>query len=83
MGVPNRVKLFAWRFGLDSLPTREKLARRRILDEATCPFWQIRTEDLAHAIIECLEIARLATTHATTGSSEDNAITTLPPSTST
>lgn len=57
MRVPNRVKLFAWSFGHDSLPTHEKLARRRILDEATCPFCQSSTEDLAHATVECPEIA--------------------------
>lgn len=53
MRIPNKVKLFAWRLGLDSLSTHEKLARRRILDDDKCPFFQTKTEDLYHAIFEC------------------------------
>lgn len=55
--APNRVKIFAWRFDQDNLPTHGKLACRRILDEDKCSFCQARTKDLHHAIFECLEIS--------------------------
>lgn len=57
MGILNKVKIFAWRFDHDSLPTCDKLVRQQILDDDKCPFFQARTEDLYHAIFECSKIS--------------------------
>jgi hypothetical protein len=36
--VPNAVKIFSWRACHKVLPTKENLRRRKVLEEASCPF---------------------------------------------
>ena len=51
--VPNKIKVFAWRALHDSLPTRENLARRRIVTDGTCELCQRENESVLHALWEC------------------------------
>lgn len=59
MEVPNKVKVFAWRFGQDSLPTRRNLAKKRIIENPECPFCKSQCEDLFQAIFEYPDVARM------------------------
>ena len=51
--VPNKIKVFAWRALYDILPTRENLARRRIVTDGTCELCQRENESVFHALWEC------------------------------
>nr|POE81420.1 putative ribonuclease h protein [Quercus suber] len=51
--VPNRIKLFMWRAGNDSLPTRVNLVCRKLLTESTCPLCKLEPEDTLHALWKC------------------------------
>ena len=48
--VPNKIKVFAWRALHDILPTRENLARRRIVADGTCELCQRENESVIHAL---------------------------------
>lgn len=48
--VPGKVKIFAWRGCLDSLPTRTKLSRRRIPVEEACLFCHGTIETVEHVL---------------------------------
>nr|POE82603.1 putative serine/threonine-protein kinase pbl5 [Quercus suber] len=51
--VPNRIKLFMWHAGNDSLPTRVNLVCRKLLTESTCPLCKLEPEDTLHALWKC------------------------------
>lgn len=48
-----KVKIFAWRGCLDSLPTRTKLSRRRIPVEEACLFCHGTIETVEHVLRDC------------------------------
>ena len=51
--IPNKIKVFGWRACQDILPTRENLARRRIVEDARCGVCLSATETEYHALWEC------------------------------
>nr|POF08360.1 putative ribonuclease h protein [Quercus suber] len=51
--IPNRVKSLMWRAGLDSLPTRANLRKRRLINEDTCPHCNLNSESSLHALWSC------------------------------
>lgn len=57
LAVPNKMRIFAWRFGGDSLPTHGNLEKKRVVENSPCPFCQTHREYLYHAIFECSKVA--------------------------
>lgn len=55
--IPNKIKVFAWRVGLNILPTWDNLYRRKIMDDNTCELCRSDSESGIHALWEC-DIAR-------------------------
>lgn len=53
MKCPNKVKVFAWRFRKDSLPTKSALKRRRIIEVSLCPLCGREEETSCHALWRC------------------------------
>nr|POE60153.1 putative ribonuclease h protein [Quercus suber] len=51
--VPNRIRLFMWRAGNDSLPTKVNLAHRKMLTESTCSLCKLELEDTLQALWKC------------------------------
>lgn len=59
MRVPNKIKVFAWHCGQDSLPTSRNLAKKSIIENAEYPLCKQQQEDLFHVIFECPNVARI------------------------
>ncbi|XP_058746316.1 uncharacterized protein LOC131619210 [Vicia villosa] len=60
--IPSKVQLFGWRMLRDSLPTRNQLLKRRIIQhihEDTCIFCEQQKEDNPHLFMLCPMIQRL------------------------
>jgi hypothetical protein len=51
--LPHRIRVFAWLLSLDRLNTREKLARKNIIDDNCCPLCTTSPEDRAHLFLNC------------------------------
>ena len=51
--IPTKIKVFGWRACLDILPTRENLARRRIIEDVGCGVCSLDTETGYHALWGC------------------------------
>ena len=51
--IPNKIKVFGWRACQNILPTREKLARRHIVEDSTCELCKRAKESVLHALREC------------------------------
>jgi hypothetical protein len=51
--IPRSVQLFLWRVCNDILPTKEKLWKRRIVDNPFCPLCGIEVESSIHAVWLC------------------------------
>ncbi|KAL0010776.1 hypothetical protein SO802_005884 [Lithocarpus litseifolius] len=51
--IPNKLKLFGWRFCHDILPTHENLARKTIIEDWTCELCIRRDESSLHVMWEC------------------------------
>ncbi|XP_062171134.1 uncharacterized protein LOC133876926 [Alnus glutinosa] len=51
--IPRSVQLFLWRLCNDILPTKEKLWKRRIVENPLCPFCGIEVESSIHAVWLC------------------------------
>jgi hypothetical protein len=51
--LPHRIRVFAWLLSLDRLNTREKLARKNIMDDDSCPLCAGTTEDWEHLFLTC------------------------------
>nr|POE69438.1 putative ribonuclease h protein [Quercus suber] len=51
--TPNRVKSLLWRAGLDALPSRVNLRKRKILTNDTCPQCNLAGETSLHALWSC------------------------------
>ena len=53
INVPHKVRHFAWRACKDILPTKENLAKRKVLVEGTCKTCQSGLETSSHLFWEC------------------------------
>ncbi|XP_075666035.1 uncharacterized protein LOC142635854 [Castanea sativa] len=51
--IPNKLKIFGWRVCHDILPTRENLARKRIIEDRTCEICTRGDESALHVLWEC------------------------------
>nr|POF19212.1 putative ribonuclease h protein [Quercus suber] len=51
--VPNRVKTVLWRAGLDSLPSKANLKKRKIVSDDLCPGCSLGSESTMHALWSC------------------------------
>jgi hypothetical protein len=51
--APNKCKIFAWFTLHNRLNTRERLARRGVILEPTCPFSCHCDENLSHLLFSC------------------------------
>jgi hypothetical protein len=51
--VPNKVKMFMWRFAHNSLPVRRNLARRGVIIDTRCPVCTRLDEDSGHIFFKC------------------------------
>lgn len=51
--LPTKIRVFVWKAGRDSLPTRKKLYQRQIQLDTRYPFCPSKEEDLFHAIYAC------------------------------
>lgn len=47
------MKTLIWRVGLDSLPTKENLRKRRLLNDDICPYCNLDKESSLHALWSC------------------------------
>ena len=48
--VPRKVQMFTWRALKDSLPSKLKLWKRKVVQDPICEFYAAQNEDLVHAI---------------------------------
>jgi hypothetical protein len=51
--IPNVEKSFLWRACHESLPTRQNLYRRKIVDNASCPICRMEEETALHILWQC------------------------------
>jgi hypothetical protein len=51
--IPNTVKTFMWRACQNLLPTRENLAKRKIITDPSCPICGLEAESIEHILWEC------------------------------
>jgi hypothetical protein len=51
--IPNAEKNFLWRACHESLPTRQNLKWRNIIDDASCPFCNMEDETAIHILWQC------------------------------
>ena len=51
--LPNKVKMFIWRLGHNSLPVRRNLARRGVKIDTICPVCHRLDEDCGHVFFKC------------------------------
>ncbi|XP_042939486.1 uncharacterized protein LOC122274515 [Carya illinoinensis] len=59
MKAPNKVKVFAWRVIQECLPSKQNLLKRKITENANCPFCNFPIEDCTHALIKCLDTRKV------------------------
>jgi len=53
MKVPNKVKMFIWRFAHNSLPVRRNISRRGVKIDTVCPVCKRQDEDCGHLFFKC------------------------------
>nr|POE73951.1 putative ribonuclease h protein [Quercus suber] len=53
LNVPGKIKHFLWRACSNSLPTKENLLKRKILQESSCPRCSVASESVVHALWSC------------------------------
>jgi hypothetical protein len=51
--IPNAEKNFLWRACHESLPTRQNLYRRKIVEDSSCPICGLEEETASHIIWQC------------------------------
>ena len=51
--LPERVKMFIWRIGSNSLPTRDNLLKRINIDDPSCLFCGFEVENCCHLFFGC------------------------------
>ena len=54
--VPGKIKHFIWKACSNSLPTKENLLRRKVLQDSVCHLCARESEDIFHALWGCEEI---------------------------
>uniref|UniRef100_A0A7N2KWK8 Reverse transcriptase zinc-binding domain-containing protein n=1 Tax=Quercus lobata TaxID=97700 RepID=A0A7N2KWK8_QUELO len=57
--VPSKVKNLVWRATKNSLPTKDNLVRRKIIQNGRCDVCREHTEDVKHALYSCPKLAEL------------------------
>ena len=57
--VLSKVKNLVWRATKNSLPTKDNLIRRKIIQNGSCDVCQEHIEDVKHALYNCLKLAEL------------------------
>jgi hypothetical protein len=53
LNIPNKIKMFLWRFAHNSLPLRRNIARRGVESDTRCPTCYILDEDSGHLFFNC------------------------------
>ena len=61
--VPNRVKVLLWRAGLDALPSRTNLVKRRVSCDPICPSCGQEEESTFHALWSCPALVEVWSLH--------------------
>ena len=51
--ILGKIKHFLWKAYINSLPTKENLTKRKILQEPMCHLYSAKTEDVFHALWGC------------------------------
>lgn len=51
--LPSKIKVLGWRACQDILPTKENLARQRIIEDGICKFCKQETEMVLHVLWGC------------------------------
>ena len=51
--IPNVEKTFLWRVCHESLPTRQNLQRRKVIEDAFCLFYKMEDETAIHILWQC------------------------------
>ena len=59
LNIPNKVKHFLWRACFYSLPTKRNLARRKIINYATCDLCRDQPKDAIHALWDCFGVKEI------------------------
>ena len=54
--MPGKIKHFIWKACSNSLPTKENLLRRRVLQHSVCHLCARESEDVFHALWGCEKI---------------------------
>jgi hypothetical protein len=54
--VPNKVKMFIWRFAHNSLPVERNVARRGVDIDSRCPVCLRLDEDCGHLFFKCKKV---------------------------
>ena len=57
--VPSKVKNLVWRATKNSLPTKDNLVRRKIIQNGSCDVCREHTEDVKHALYSCPKLVEL------------------------
>nr|POE67813.1 putative ribonuclease h protein [Quercus suber] len=57
--VPNRIKTLLWRAGLDALPSRANLKKRKIISDDICPNCKLDGETSLHALWSCSALSQV------------------------
>ena len=63
LNVPNRIKIFLWRAGLNALPSRMNLVKRKVLCDPICPSCGVERETILHALWSCPALAEVWSIH--------------------
>ena len=63
LNVPNRVKILIWRAGLNALPSRVNLVKRKVQCDPVCPACGIEQETTLHALWSCPALEEVWTVH--------------------
>ena len=63
LNVPNRIKIFLWRAGLNALPSRMNLVKRKVLCDPICPSCGVEKETILHALWSCPALAEVWSIH--------------------
>ncbi|KAK1374191.1 hypothetical protein POM88_030384 [Heracleum sosnowskyi] len=59
MEISPKARHFCWRLCTSTLPVRQLLNRRHLIEDASCPCCNSHVESIEHAIFECPEIIEL------------------------
>ena len=51
--IPNKYKHLVWRACRNSLPTKQNMVRRTIIQQSSCDHCSLQAEDTLHALLSC------------------------------